>query len=135
MEKVIRKGIAFEPEQLKEYDKLINKKGYNNRSEAIRDLIRKELIEEKIKNPEEFMMASLTIVYNHHEHEVQHNLTHLQHHHPDLIRSTLHIHMSKEDCMEVLILQGKVKDITHFSDQILAEKGVNHGRLVLTNFN
>lgn len=132
MENISRKGIAFDPKQLKEFDNLIDKKGYKNRSEAIRDLIRKELIEEQEKNPEERMMASLTIVYGHHEHNVQHNLTHIQHHHPRLIRSTLHVHMDDDNCMEVLILEGKVKDIKKLSDNVLAEKGVKNGKLVLT---
>jgi CopG family transcriptional regulator, nickel-responsive regulator len=133
MEKIIRKGIAFDATQLKEFDKLIKRKHYTNRSEAIRDLIRKEFIEEKQCNPEEKMMASLTIVYGHHEHDVQHNLTHIQHHHPEIIRSTLHIHMDNDNCMEVLILEGKVKNIKSLSDEIISQKGVKHGKLVMTN--
>jgi CopG family transcriptional regulator, nickel-responsive regulator len=132
MEKITRKGIAFEKEQLKLFDTVIRKKGYKNRSEAIRDLIRKELIEEQQKNSESRMMATLTMVYGHHEHDVQHNLTHIQHHHPKLIRSTFHVHMDDENCMEVLILEGKVKDIKDLSNLMLAEKGVKHGKLVMT---
>lgn len=132
MGRIIRKGIAFNNIELKEFDKLIKKKSYKNRSEAIRDLIRKEFIDEKKDNPEERMMASLTIVYGHHEHDVQHNLTHIQHHHPNIIRSTLHVHMDEDNCMEVLILEGKVKNIKSLSDEIIALKGVKHGKLVLT---
>jgi CopG family transcriptional regulator, nickel-responsive regulator len=132
MEKITRKGIAFDKEQLSKYDALIKSRGYKNRSEAIRGLLRKELSEEKAKNPEEIMMATLTLVYSHHEHNVQHNLTHIQHHYANMIRSTLHIHISDENCMEVLVLEGKVKEIQKLSDNILAEKGVKHGKLVLT---
>jgi len=132
MDKITRKGIAFEPEQLKEFDKIINKKGYKNRSEAIRGIIRKELIEDKSANPEKNMIATLTVVYNHNEHNVQHELTHIQHHHPDLIRSTLHVHMDEHNCLEVLILEGKVKNIRKLADMIIAAKGVKHGKLVLT---
>lgn len=131
MEKIIRKGIAFETKQLNEFDKLINKRGYKNRSEAIRDIIRKELIEESISSPEKHMIASLTIVFDHHKHDLQHKLTHKQHE-TNLIKSTLHIHLNHHDCMEVLILDGKVKDIKKFSDEMLATKGVKHGKLVFT---
>ncbi|MFW6450207.1 MAG: nickel-responsive transcriptional regulator NikR [Nanoarchaeota archaeon] len=131
MNNVVRRGIAFDTEQLKEFDKLIENRGYKNRSEAIRDIIRKELIEEHISSPEKRMMASLTIVFDHHKHDIQHQLTHKQHE-TNLIKSTLHIHLNHDDCMEVLILDGKVKDIKKFSDQILATKGVKHGRLVFT---
>ena len=133
MEKIIRKGIAFDKKQLKDFDIVIKKKGYRNRSEAIRDLIRNSLVEGSTTNPEEKMMATLSIVYDHHEHDVQHNLTHIQHHHPSLIRSSLHIHMSENDCLEVLILEGKVKDIKKLSDNIISSKGVSNGKLVFTS--
>lgn len=132
MEKIIRKGIAFDKSKLIEFDKLIKKKGYKNRSEALRDLIRNSLITEKEKDPEKVMMSTLTIVYNHHEHNVQNNLTHIQHHHPGLIRSSLHIHMNSDNCMEVLIIEGKNKLIKKLANEIIATKGVKHGKLVVT---
>lgn len=132
MDKIIRKGIAFDGELLNEFDKLIKKKGYKNRSEAIRDLIRKELVEQEKQNPESVMMATLTIVYDHHKHHVQDELTHIQHHHPNIIRSSLHIHIDHDNCLEVIIIEGKVKDIQKLSDEIIATKGVKYGKLVLT---
>lgn len=133
MDKIIRKGIAFDPEQLKLFDNLIKKKGYKNRSEAIRDIIRNELIEEQQENPEADMMATLTIVYDHHEHHVQDELTHIQHHHSNLIRSSLHIHINHDNCLEVIIFEGKVKNIKRLADEIVAAKGVKNGKLVMTN--
>ncbi len=133
MEKITRKGIAFDSKQLEQFDKLITKKGYRNRSEAIRDIIRKELIEEQQQNPDAEMMATLTIVYDHHQHHVQHELTHIQHHHPDMIRSSLHIHINHDSCMEVIILEGKVKNIKRLADEIIAAKGVKNGKLVMTS--
>ncbi|MFH0874644.1 MAG: nickel-responsive transcriptional regulator NikR [archaeon] len=132
MEKIVRKGIAFDPEQLKEFDRLTKTKGYKNRSEAIRDLIRDSLIYEKQKDPDKKMVATLTMVFDHHKHDLQHELTHKQHEYSNIIRSTLHVHIDDDNCMEVLILEGKVKDITKFSDSILATKGVKHGKLVMT---
>ena len=133
MEKIIRKGIAFEPRLLEQFDSLIRKKGYKNRSEAIRDIIRKELVEEDSTNPENNMAATLTIIYNHHEHNVQHELTHVQHHHPNLIRSSLHVHMDKDNCLEVLVLEGKVKKIKEMADNIISMKGIKNGKLVLSS--
>lgn len=133
MTKITRKGIAFDTNQLKDFDKLISKKGYANRSEAIRDLIRKELVEEKVGDEKRIVNGTLTIVYNHHEHKIQHELTHLQHDVGDMIKSTLHVHIDKEYCMEVLILSGKMKDVKSFADKVIAAKGVKHGRLVVAN--
>jgi len=132
MERVTRKGIAFDPESLKKFDESAKKKGYANRSEAIRDLIRKDLVEEEKRNPEAEMVATLTIVYDHHKHHVQDELTHIQHHHPDIIRSSLHIHIDQDNCLEVIILEGKVKSIQKLADEIIAAKGVKHGKLVMT---
>ena len=132
MDKIIRKGIAFEPDQLKAFDKLMRKKGYNNRSEAIRDLIRTALIEGKEQDSESNMMGTLTIVYDHHESDAQHKLTHIQHHAPNIIRSTLHIHIDEKNCLEVIVLEGKAKHIKKLADNIIATKGVKHGKLVMT---
>ncbi|MBN1157111.1 nickel-responsive transcriptional regulator NikR [Candidatus Woesearchaeota archaeon] len=133
MEKVTRKGIAFNRKQLEEFDSFIKRKGFKNRSDAIRKLITDALVEEKKLNPESRMTATLTMVYNHHNHDVQHNLTHIQHHHHGLIRSSLHVHMDNDNCLEVLILEGTVKDIRSLSDEMAAEKGVKHAKLILTD--
>jgi CopG family transcriptional regulator, nickel-responsive regulator len=132
MEKIIRKGIAFDKAQLRLFDGLIKRKGYKNRSEAIRDILRGALINEQEENPESRMMATLTMVYDHHEHNVQHELTHIEHHANDIIRSGLHVHLDSNNCLEVLILEGKVKEIKKLSEQIIATKGVKHGKLVMT---
>jgi CopG family nickel-responsive transcriptional regulator len=133
LEKILRKGIAFDPEQLKIFDSIMKSKGYKNRSEAIRDLIRNSLVEEKEHNPNSTMIGTLTIVYSHHEHDVQHELTHLEHHAGNIIRSGIHIHIDDQNCLEVLILQGKVSIVKNLADNILATKGVKHGKLFLTS--
>lgn len=133
MEHIVRKGIAFEQDLLKQFDQLIKERKYKNRSEAIRDLIRKELLKKQQTNPEHVMMATLTIVYDHHKHQVQDGLTHLQHHHTDLIRSTLHVHIDHTNCLEVILLEGKVRNIQELAHEIIATKGVKNGKLVLTN--
>ncbi|MBN1792438.1 nickel-responsive transcriptional regulator NikR [Candidatus Woesearchaeota archaeon] len=132
MEKITRKSIAFGKKELPQFDRMIAKRGYKNRSEAVRDLVRDSLVKEKTEDPKSKMMATLTIVYNHHDHDVQHNLTHIQHHHPGLIISAMHTHMNKDDCMEVIVLRGKVRDIKSLGEMMIAAKGVRHGKLVLT---
>ena len=135
MEKVLRKGIAFDPNQLKQFDNLIKKKKYKSRSEAIRDMIRKEIIEEQQENPESEMIATLTIIYEHHEHHVQDELTYIQHHYHALIISSIHVHIDHCNCLEVIVLEGKVKDIRKIADEIIANKGVKHGKLFLSSIN
>ncbi|MBN1502116.1 nickel-responsive transcriptional regulator NikR [Candidatus Woesearchaeota archaeon] len=133
MDKIIRKGIAFDAKVLRQFDDLIREKGYKNRSEAIRDLVRMELVEQEMQNPEAQMMGTLTIVYEHHRHHVQDELTHIQHHHPDLIRSSLHIHINPDNCLEVIVLEGMVKNIQKLADEIIAAKGVKYGKIVMTS--
>jgi CopG family nickel-responsive transcriptional regulator len=133
MEKITRKGISFNKKELQKFDELIKKKGYKTRSSAIRNLIRKELIQEEQKNPEKIMTATLTIVYNHDKPGLQHDLTHVQHHHSHLIKSSIHVHIDEKNCLEVLILKGKVKHIKNFSDKIISRKGVKFGKLVVAD--
>lgn len=133
MEGIIRKGIAFEQGLLEQFDQLIKERKYKNRSEAIRDLIRKELLKEQQANPEQIMMATLTIVFDHHKNKVQEDLTEAQHNHPHLVRSTLHVHIDHDNCLEVILLEGKVKHIQQLAHEIIATKGVKNGKLVLTN--
>ncbi|MCF7860708.1 nickel-responsive transcriptional regulator NikR [Candidatus Woesearchaeota archaeon] len=131
MDRIIRKGIAFEPEILEKFDEQSTSKGYKNRSEAIRDLIRKSLIKEKSEDMESEMIGTLTLVYNHHDHDIQHDLTHLQHDNHGIIISTMHTHMNADDCLEVVVFRGKVKDIKKTADGMIARKGVKFGKLVL----
>jgi len=132
MEKITRFGVSIEPDLLKKFDNLLQKKGYKNRSEAIRDLIRNTLIDEQQTHPDKNMVGTLTIVYNHHDHDVQHTITHIQHHTPHLIRSTMHTHLDQDNCLEVLVIEGKTKHMKKLADNIIATKGVKHGKLVIT---
>ncbi|MCU0799840.1 MAG: nickel-responsive transcriptional regulator NikR [Candidatus Thermoplasmatota archaeon] len=129
---VERVGISFEPELLIEFDSLIRKKGYTNRSEAVRDLVRKALIEAVTDDEKGGVIGSLTIIYDHEAGGLTDRLMHLQHHHHSEISSTTHIHVDERTCLEVLIVKGKVKDVRRLADNIKALKGVKHGELVLT---
>jgi len=131
-EKITRFGVSIEPDLIKKFDKTIKKEGYANRSEAIRDLIRKNLIEEKNKNPDEEAIGTLTMIYDHHTGTLTNRLLDLQHDHHNEILSTTHIHIDHHNCLEVLVLKGKTGNIQKLADNIKALKGIKHGELVIT---
>jgi CopG family nickel-responsive transcriptional regulator len=131
-EKIIRFGVSIEPYLLKKFDKMIKKEGYSTRSEAIRDLIRKNLIGDKNKNPKERAIGTLTMVYDHHSGNLPNKLLEIQHGHHKEILSTTHIHVDHFNCLEVLVLKGKTESIQKLSDNIKALKGIKHGELVIT---
>ncbi len=132
MEKITRFGVSIEPELLKKFDKTIKKKGYTNRSEAIRDIIRKNLIIEKSKNTQGESLGTLTIIYDHHTGNLTNRLLNLQHNHANEILSTTHIHIDHKNCLEILALKGKTTNIQKLADNIKSLKGIKHGELVIT---
>jgi len=132
MENITRFGVSIEPDLLKKFDKMIRKEGYTNRSEAIRDLIRKNLVNEKIQNHNAEAIGTLTMIYDHHTGNLTNKLLDLQHHHHKEILTTTHIHVDHENCLEVLVLKGKVGNIEKLSDNIKSLKGIKHGELVIT---
>ena len=131
MQRVVRFGISIEPELLKKFDRLIKNRKYANRSEAIRDLIRKSLIEKSVENIEENAIGTLTIVYNHKMEGIMHELIHLQNSRNSLVKSTMHIHIDEKNCLEVLAIEGKVKNIKKVVEQLKAMRGVKFGELVI----
>ena len=131
-DKITRFGVSIEPDLLKKFDSLIKKEGYANRSEAIRDLIRKNLIDKKQRDPNQNAIGTLTMVYNHHTGNLTNKLLDLQHRHHDAILTTSHVHIDHHNCLEVLVLKGKTKNIQQLADAIKSLKGIKHGELVLT---
>lgn len=132
MDKIKRFGVSIEPELLNKFDKLIDREGYENRSEAIRDLIRDSLITTKKHNPESIAMGTLTMIYDHHTGNLTNRLLKIQHNHTSEILTTTHIHLDHDNCLEVLILKGKTKNIQKLADNIKSLKGIKHGELVIT---
>jgi CopG family nickel-responsive transcriptional regulator len=132
-EKIIRFGVSIEPDLLEKFDRMMKKKGYTNRSEAIRDIIRANIIQEKNTDPDQKGLGTLTILYDHHSGPLTERLIELQHENYTRILTTTHIHIDHENCLEVLILQGKLGDIQTLADKIKALKGIKHGELVLTS--
>jgi CopG family nickel-responsive transcriptional regulator len=131
-EKITRFGVSIEPDLLDKFDKMIKKEGYSNRSEAIRDIIRKNLIIEKCKDPNAKSIGTFSIIYDHHTGNLTNRLLDLQHKHNNEILSTTHIHVDHHNCLEVLVLKGKTGNIQKLADNIKALKGIKNGELVLT---
>ena len=127
-----RFGISIEGDLLKQFDKLIASKGYENRSEAFRDIARDMLVKQAWSDPETDAVGTITIVYDHHKREITDTLTEYQHHHHVNILSVMHLHLDEQYCLEVIALRGKVKTIQHIADHIIGTKGVKHGQLVAT---
>lgn len=132
MEKIMRFGVSIEPDLLKKFDKVIRRRGYTNRSEAIRDIIRKNLIIEKNKDPNLETIGTLTMIYDHHAGNLTNRLLDMQHNHTNEILSTTHIHIDHHNCLEVLVLKGKTGNIQKLADKIKSLKGIKHGELVIT---
>ena len=133
MGETIRFGVSIDDELLGRFDQLIEEKGYVNRSEAIRDLIRAALVELKWEGGEEETVGTVTLVYNHHVRDLSDKLTEQQHAHHDQIVSTLHVHLDAHNCLEVLVLRGKAREVKKIADELIGVKGVKHGKLVMSD--
>jgi len=127
-----RFGVSLEHSLLRSFDSLISKKGCANRSEAIRDLIRDSLVGEEWKEGEREVVGTITIVYSHNTRELMDKLTDLQHHFYASIISSMHIHLDAHNCLEVIVVKGKAKDIKAIADRLIGTKGVKHGKLSVT---
>ena len=132
MGETIRFGISIDDKLLESFDRLIELKGYMNRSEAIRDLIRATLVELRWEGGEEETVGTVTLVYNHHVRDLSDKLTEQQHTHHNQIISSLHIHLDAHNCLEVLVVRGKARDVKKIADELIGVKGVKHGKLVMT---
>ena len=127
-----RIGIALDSDLLKRFDRSIQQRGYTNRSEAFRDLIRDRLVTEQTASPEAIVVGTVTLIFDHHAHGVTEKLTEAQHAHHELVVSTSHAHLDHDSCLEVLIVHGKSAQVAQFADMLIGLKGVQHGRLVMT---
>lgn len=130
MTDLARFGISIDDRLLKRFDDLIADKGYGNRSEAIRDLIRNALVEDQWARGDEETVGTVTLVYNHHTRDLSDKLTEHQHSHHDAIVSTLHVHLDAHNCLEVVVVKGKANEVKRMADELIGTKGVKHGKLV-----
>jgi CopG family nickel-responsive transcriptional regulator len=132
MSSLSRIGVAIDSELLRQFDALLEQRGYTNRSEAFRDLIRDELVEKAWESPESQVVGTVTLVYDHHVRMLNEKLTGIQHDHHHSILSTLHVHLDHDNCLEVLVVRGKSAAVRAIADTLIGTKGVKHGRLTIT---
>ena len=133
MTDLIRFGVAIPSDLLDQFDQLIAQKGYHNRSEAIRDLIRDQLVTRDVEHDHSEMVGTVTVVYNHHVRQLSTRLTAFQHQHYGQVIATLHVHLDAEHCLEVLVIRGTSEDIRRIADELIGTKGVTHGKLTMTS--
>ena len=128
----LRFGVSLDSDLLEQFDGLCGKLGYENRSEAIRDLIRNALVQNEWEGKvADEAAATLTIVYDHHKSDLAQKMTHLQHDHHHLIITTLHVHLDHDNCLEVLVLKGPGDEVQRMAHKLISTKGVKFGKLSL----
>jgi CopG family transcriptional regulator, nickel-responsive regulator len=133
MEKVARFSVSLDKRLLHALDRMCREKGYDNRSLAIADMVRAHLVEHHQELGNSEIAGSITLVYDHHKHHLQELLTDLQHEHRGVIIAALHCHLDHDNCLEVLAVRGKAADIKKLADELIAAKGVKHGKLTITS--
>jgi CopG family nickel-responsive transcriptional regulator len=132
VEEIVRFGVSMDSKLLKQFDRYITEKGYENRSEAIRDLIRNNLVDMEWKVGTSESVGTITIIYNHHKRELTDTLTSIQHRYHTSMISTMHVHLDSHNCLEVMVVKGKAKEITDIANRLIGTKGVIHGKLTTT---
>jgi len=131
MKKLVRFGVSLDHHLLDDFDALIRRKKYTNRSEALRDLIRDNLVDQQWREDIE-TVGTVTFVYDHHVRDLTRKLTHLQHDFQGRIIAGMHVHLDHDHCLEVLVVKGKGSQIKKVADAMLSVKGVKHGKLAMT---
>ncbi len=130
---LLRAGVAIDSDLLKRFDRFIRSEGYENRSEAIRDLIRDRLNLSSLKLDTAFVVGTITLIYNHHSRLLPDKLMELQHEYHDLIISTVHSHLDHDMCLEAVVVRGVLKRVQELADRLISIKGVQHGKLVMSS--
>ena len=131
MKKLIRFGVSLDHHLLEDFDLHIKRRQYTNRSEALRDLIRDNLVGQEWDEDKE-TVGTITFVYDHHVRDLTGKLTDIQHHYQPQILSGMHVHLDHDHCLEVLVVKGKGSEIKKVADALIGAKGVKHGKLTMT---
>ncbi len=132
MNRIVRFGVSLEKELLEKFDRLIKSKKYPNRSEALRDLIRRDLVTKEWQEDRE-IAGAITLVYNHHRRELVNRLTDIQHHFHKIIISAQHIHLDHDNCLEIVALRGNPKEAQRLANALKSVKGIKHGTLSMSS--
>ncbi len=130
---LVRTGVALDSDLLKQFDRFIRGEGYDNRSEAFRDLIRDRLNDASLQSGDVFVVGAVTLIYDHHRRLLPDKLMELQHKYHEVIISTVHSHLDHDMCLEVVVVKGKLKDVQDLGSRLIGLKGVQHGKLVMSS--
>ncbi len=126
MEELKRFGVSIEENLLKVFDRYVTEKKYSNRSEALRDLIRKELVEASWDDENEEVAGAIIMVYDHHGKELVENLVDIQHDYHDIIISSQHVHLDHDNCLEIIAVKGGIRKVYDLEARLKVAKGVKH---------
>ncbi len=127
-----RFSVSLPPALLKMFDEMTREKGYKNRSQAVADIIRDKLVEHRQQFRNEEIAGTITLVYDHHKSQVHSVLTDIQHAHYAGIIATVHVHLDHHNCLEILVVRGQAGVIRKIADELIAARGVKHGKLTIT---
>ena len=130
---VTRCSISLPKKLLNALDRMAEQKGYDNRSLAMADMIRDQLVDHREQSGTGEMAGTISIVYDHHKRRLQEDLTEIQHDHGGLIIASMHVHLDHDNCLEVLVTRGPAGELKHLADTLIAAKGVKHGRLTMVS--
>ena len=126
-----RFGVSMETSLLKKFDLLADKKGYKNRSEAIRDLIRDALIQQSWEEGNEVAAGTIVLFYNHRQRHLAESMTAIQHQYHDLVLSATHFHLDHDHCLELIVVKGMPREMKQLSDRLISLKGVDYGKFTV----
>ena len=129
---LVRFGVSMEERLLRDFDRMIKRRKWANRSEAIRDLVRRELIQSQWQEAGRRVVGTVTMLYDHHKRELPEKLIEMQHRHSAEALSSLHIHLDERNCLEVVVVRGKAAEVRALADSLIGTKGVKHGELVMS---
>ena len=132
MSDTVRFGVSIDADLLSKFDDLIEEKGFENRSEAIRSLIRDGLVEQEWKSNEE-IVGVVVLLFNHHKRNLSEQLNDLQHDKHSLVMATTHLHLDKHNCLEMIAVKGAGKEVEKLASSLIGRKGVKHGKLTVTS--
>ena len=131
MSGISRFGVSMDDDLLERFDRLCKRRKYQNRSEALRDLVRDALVRDEWQGDEE-IVGTITLVYDHHTRELGDSLTQVQHDHFDAILSNLHVHLDHDNCLEVIAVRGSATLVQKVANSLISKRGVKHGMLSAT---
>lgn len=133
--KLTRFGVSMDEKLLKDFDQIVHEKGYQNRSEAVRDLVRDAILQYHSTNDSEIVAGTIMLFYNHHQNTLVNEMLSIQHDHHDRILATTHLHIDQHNCLELIVVKGIASELRELSDQLITLKGVFYGKLTVSPLN